>query len=41
MILTPDPDGRMGQVWVDTGKTDNPAAVQVDIKTPAQKAVKK
>jgi hypothetical protein len=40
-ILTPDSDGRMGQVWVDTGKTDNPATIQVDTKAPAQKAVKK
>jgi len=40
-IETPDSDGRMGQVWVDTGKTDNPAAIQVDTKAPAQKAVKK
>lgn len=40
-ILTPDSDGRMGQVWVDTGKTDNPAAIQVDTKAPPQKAVKK
>ena len=39
-ILTPDSDGRMGQVWVDTGKTDNPAAIQVDTKAPAQKAAK-
>ncbi len=29
-ILAPTSDGRMGQVWVDTGKTDNPAAVKVD-----------
>jgi hypothetical protein len=27
-------DGQMGQVWVDTGKTDNPAAVKVDTGTP-------
>lgn len=40
-ILTPGSDGRMGQVWVDTGKTDNPAVIQVDIKAPAQKAEKK
>jgi hypothetical protein len=40
-ILTPAPDGRMGQVWVDTGKTDNPAAIQVDTKAPVQKAAKK
>lgn len=29
-ILTPNSDGRLGQVWVDTGKTDNPSAVKVD-----------
>jgi len=40
-ILTPESDGRMGQVWVDTGKTDNPAAIQVDIKAPTEKAAKK
>jgi len=40
-ILTPDSDGRMGQVWLDTGKTDNPAAIQVDIKAPVQKPAKK
>lgn len=27
-------DGQLGQVWVDTGKTDNPAAVKVDTGTP-------
>ena len=40
-ILTPDSDGRMGQVWVDTGKTDNPSPIQVDTKAPAQKPTKK
>jgi hypothetical protein len=40
-ILTPDSDGRMGEVWVDTGKSDNPAAIQVDTKPPAQKPAKK
>jgi len=40
-ILTPNSDGRLGQVWVDTGKTDNPAAIQVDTKTSAQKPAKK
>lgn len=29
-ILTPDSDGRLGEVWVDVGKTSNPSAVQVD-----------
>lgn len=33
IILTPDADGRLEQVWVDTGKTDNPSAVTVDTKT--------
>ncbi|MFZ0732775.1 MAG: hypothetical protein WAM79_10670 [Candidatus Sulfotelmatobacter sp.] len=28
-------DGQLGQVWVDTGKTDNPAAVKVDTSSPA------
>lgn len=28
-------DGQLGQVWVDTGKTDNPATVKVDTSTPA------
>lgn len=28
-------DGQLGQVWVDTGKTDNPAAVKVDTSAPA------
>ncbi|HVR25297.1 MAG TPA: hypothetical protein VMU26_18490, partial [Candidatus Polarisedimenticolia bacterium] len=30
IILTPDSDGRLGQVWIDTGKTDNPSAIKVD-----------
>jgi hypothetical protein len=29
-VLTSDPDGHLGQVWVDIGKTSDPAAVQVD-----------
>jgi hypothetical protein len=33
-VLSPDADGRLREVWVDVGKTDNPAAVQVDTKTP-------
>jgi hypothetical protein len=33
IILTPDSDGRLGQVWVDTGKTDNPSAIKVDTGT--------
>lgn len=36
MILTPGSEGGLGQVWVDTGKTDNPAAVKVDT-APASK----
>jgi hypothetical protein len=35
-VLTPDADGRLGQVWVDMGKTSDPAAVQVDTKPPAK-----
>jgi hypothetical protein len=34
-VLTPDSDGRLGQVWVDMGRTSDPAAVQVDTKPPA------
>jgi hypothetical protein len=33
-VLSPDADGRLREVWVDVGKTDNPTAVQVDTKTP-------
>ncbi|HTW32707.1 MAG TPA: hypothetical protein VMD76_13580 [Candidatus Sulfotelmatobacter sp.] len=33
IILAPDSDGRLGQVWVDTGKTDNPSAIKVDTST--------
>jgi hypothetical protein len=32
-VMSPDADGRLREVWVDVGKTDNPAAVQVDTKT--------
>lgn len=35
-ILTPDADGRLGLVWIDNGKTGNPAAVKVDT-TPSSK----
>jgi hypothetical protein len=31
--LSLDSTGSLGVVWVDTGKTDNPAAIQVDTKT--------
>lgn len=36
-ILTPDSDGRLGQVWVDVGKTGNPSVLQVDTRTPPAK----
>jgi hypothetical protein len=32
-VLTSDSDGHLGQVWIDTGKTDNPSAVKVDTST--------
>jgi hypothetical protein len=35
-ILTPDSDGRLGEVWVDVGKTGNPSTIQVDTRTPAK-----
>jgi hypothetical protein len=35
-ILTPDSDGRLGEVWVDTGKTGNPSAIKVDIRNSAK-----
>lgn len=35
-ILTPDSDGRLGEVWVDVGKTGNPSAIQVDTRAPAK-----
>jgi hypothetical protein len=31
-ILTPDSDGRLGEVWVDVGKTGNPSVIQVDTR---------
>ena len=37
-ILTPNSDGRLGQVWVDTGTNGNPAAIQVDTKSAPQKS---
>jgi hypothetical protein len=37
-ISTANSDGRLGQVWVDVGKTDNPAAIQVDTAPPAGKS---
>ncbi len=36
-ILTPDSDGRLGEVWVDVGKTGNPSVIQVDTRTPPAK----
>jgi hypothetical protein len=30
VILAPDSDGRLSQVWIDTGKTNNPSAIKVD-----------
>jgi hypothetical protein len=33
IILAPDSDGRLGQVWIDTGKTNNPSAIKVDAST--------
>jgi hypothetical protein len=35
-ILTPDSNGQLGEVWIDTGKTGNPAAIQVDTRTSAK-----
>jgi len=39
-ILTTDSNGRLGQVWVVTGKTGDPAAITVDTKAPAKPATK-
>ena len=36
-VLAPDADGRLGQVWVDIGKSDKPPAITVDATTPARK----
>ena len=30
IILAPDSDGRLGQVWIDTGKTNDPSVIEVD-----------
>ncbi len=35
-ILTPDSDGRLGEVWVDLGKTSDPAVIQVDTRPAAK-----
>ena len=32
-VLVPDANGNLGQVWVDMGKTGNPAAIQIDTKS--------
>src|SRR4030081_2903588 len=36
IILTPKSDGQLGQVWIDTGKTDNPSAIKVDTSSSAK-----
>lgn len=36
-VLTPDSDGRMGEVWIDLGTSDKPAAIQVDTSKPARR----
>jgi hypothetical protein len=36
IVLTPNADGRLGQVWVDMGKTSAPTAIQIDTKPPAK-----
>jgi hypothetical protein len=33
IILIPDSAGRLGQVWIDTGKTDSPSGIKVDTNT--------
>jgi len=33
IILAPDSDGHLVQVWIDTGKTKNPSAIKVDTST--------
>jgi len=35
-ILSLDSDGRLGEVWVDVGKTGNPSVIQVDTRPPAK-----
>ena len=35
-VSTTDANGNTNQVWVDVGKTDNPAVVHVDTKAPAK-----
>jgi len=36
-ILSSNSDGRLGEVWVDLGKTSNPSVVQVDTRPPAKR----
>jgi hypothetical protein len=36
-VLAPDADGRLGQVWVDIGKSDKPPAIQVDTSSSPKK----
>ena len=33
IILTPDPDGSLHEVWIDVGKTGNPSTIHVDTRT--------
>jgi hypothetical protein len=33
VILTPDSAGQLGQVWINTGKTNTPSAIKVDTLT--------
>jgi hypothetical protein len=35
-VFAPNAEGQLGQVWVDVGKTSNPAAVHVDTKPPSK-----
>jgi hypothetical protein len=35
-ILASDSDGRLSQVWIDTGKTNNPSAIKVDTSAPTK-----
>lgn len=36
VILTTNPDGGLGPVWIGNGKTDNPSAVRVDTAPPTK-----
>jgi len=35
-ILAPSSDGRLGEIWVDVGKTGNPSVIQVDTRPAAK-----